>query len=161
MLYHTLSGLNRVLGVPREVAVVLHAMRESLVNNGLGWSRDCDARLVAFEASALHECLASGNRGREIEPDCDATLLNTLLQAQASFLGRPRGVLAEAVALLPAGRHDGHGILRRKVEDGVRGVVGEVQAQEGRLAARRRGGREAVQRAASVLSRGQCRGTHR
>ena len=69
---------------------------------------------------ALHECLASGNRGREIEPDCDATLLNTLLQAQASFLGRPRGVLAEAVALLPAGRHDGHGILRRKVEDGVR-----------------------------------------
>ncbi|KAH8068953.1 hypothetical protein JL720_12162 [Aureococcus anophagefferens] len=35
---------------------------------------------------ALHECLASGNRGREIEPDCDATLLNTLLQAQASFL---------------------------------------------------------------------------
>ena len=35
-------------------------MRESLVNNGLGWSRDCDARLLEFEANALHECLARG-----------------------------------------------------------------------------------------------------
>ena len=58
VLYHTLAGKNRVLGVPRGVAAALHAMREALVATGLGG--ETDARLLEFEANALHECLARG-----------------------------------------------------------------------------------------------------
>lgn len=60
VLYNTLAGCNRVLGVPREVAVVLHALRESLVNNGLGWSKECDAKLIDLEAQALDKLMSMG-----------------------------------------------------------------------------------------------------
>ncbi|KAH8055432.1 hypothetical protein JL722_8344 [Aureococcus anophagefferens] len=78
---------------------------------------------------ALHECLASGNRGREIEPDCDATLLNTLLQAQASFLAlRAKLRLEGGVALLR--RERGERAALRK--------LGLLDERERRFRARRR-----------------------
>mmetsp|Transcript_7336 Transcript_7336/g.10203 ORF Transcript_7336/g.10203 Transcript_7336/m.10203 type:complete len:636 (-) Transcript_7336:363-2270(-) len=57
VLYHTLTGCNRVLAVPREIAVVLHALRESLVDNGLGMSEHCDATLLELESNTLSRCL--------------------------------------------------------------------------------------------------------
>ena len=58
VFYHTLAGKNRVLGVPRPVAALLHASREALVAVNLGG--ESDARLLQFEADALLGCL---NRG--------------------------------------------------------------------------------------------------
>lgn len=60
VLYNTLAGCNRVVGVPREVAVVLHALRESLVGKGLGLSKECDKYLIEFETKALKNLLEDG-----------------------------------------------------------------------------------------------------
>ena len=126
VLYHTLSGLNRVLGVPREVAVVLHAMRESLVNNGLGWSRDCDARLVAFEASALHECLARGALQYD-EFRAGESMLIMPRGGHAVLTGAPnKVVLAGEWHLLPDGSRAlalPDAMLQRKVK--TRGAAAE------------------------------------
>ena len=55
MLYHTLEGVNRFLGIPRRVASIIHAAREALE-----LYRVRIEFAEKFEAQALMACLDNG-----------------------------------------------------------------------------------------------------
>ena len=57
VLYHTVSGAHKFMGMPRRIAALVHAAREGAC---LRWGGDADAPLLALEAQALAHCAARG-----------------------------------------------------------------------------------------------------
>ena len=89
VLYHTVAGVNRVLGVPRAIAAMLTAVREKLLNTGPMAHRE----LLRLERRVLARCLRAGKL-QYAEFGAGETLLILPTGGHAVLTGRRKVVVA-------------------------------------------------------------------
>ena len=96
VLYHTIAGVNRVLGVPRAIAAMLTAVREKLLNTGPMAHRE----LLRLERRVLARCLRAGKL-QYAEFGAGETLLILPTGGHAVLTGRRKVVVAGEWHLCP------------------------------------------------------------